>query len=239
MTETPSVVLFGYHEVGSACLQLLIARKVPVVELFTHADDPQEAIWFQTPAALAQAHGIPVFTPENPNTPEWRERLRALRPQLLLSCYYRRMLGAELLGLCPLGAFNMHGSLLPKYRGRSPVNWAILKGEAETGATLHVMTARPDAGAIVDQERVVIGPEDTARDVFARVSAAARSVLARTLDALLEGKPPLRSQDESQASYYGGRSPEDGRIDWRLPAAQIFNLIRAVTHPYPGAFTVV
>jgi methionyl-tRNA formyltransferase len=149
------------------------------------------------------------------------------------------MIGTDILALAPLGAYNMHGSLLPKYRGRAPVNWAVLNGETETGATLHVMVKRADAGDIVDQERVPIGPTDTARDVFARVTGAARAVLARQIDNLLAGRAPRRPQDETQATYFGGRKPDDGRIDWSRPARRVFDLIRAVTHPYPGAFSEV
>jgi methionyl-tRNA formyltransferase len=146
------------------------------------------------------------------------------------------MISEEILALAPLGAYNMHGSLLPKYRGRAPVNWAIVRGDTQTGATLHVMVKRPDAGDIVDQEAVAIGPEDTAREVFAGVTNAACIVLERQLTNLLAGRAPRTPQDESQAEYFSGRSASDGRIDWNRSAREIFNLIRAVTHPYPGAF---
>ena len=120
-----------------------------------------------------------------------------------------------------------------------PINWAVLNGETETGATLHRMVKRPDAGDIVDQEAVPIGPRDTAQVVFIKVTSAARHVLERSLDAIKQGRAPRRPQNESQASYFGGRKPDDGRIDWHADAQRIFNLIRAVTHPYPGAFTDV
>lgn len=232
----PRVVVFGYHDVGYECLHLLLERRVNVVAVYTHVDDPDEQIWFKSVAALARGHQISVHTPENANTPETISRIRELRPDLIFSFYYRRMISSDILAMARLGAYNMHGSMLPKYRGRSPINWAVLNGEVETGATLHVMVKRPDAGDIVDQERVVIGPEETARDVFAKVTVAARTVLARRLDELLAGRAPRRPQDEAQATYFGGRKPEDGRIDWGRPAACAFNLIRAVTHPFPGAF---
>ncbi|MFL6651978.1 MAG: formyltransferase, partial [Sulfurifustaceae bacterium] len=232
----PRVVVFAYHDVGYECLELLFARGVDVVAVFTHEDNPNERIWFKSVAALARAHRVPVFTPERVNTPEWVARLRALGPELILSFYYRNMIAPEILDLARLGAFNMHGSLLPKYRGRVPINWAVLHGATETGATLHVMVKRADAGDIVDQERVPIGPEEAAREVFAHVTAAARRVLARQLDNLLAGRAPRRPQDETQATYFGGRKPDDGRIDWNRDARAVFNLIRAVTHPYPGAF---
>lgn len=238
MTD-PRVLVFAYGDVGYECLAALLARGVRVVAVFTHADDPREHIWFKSVAALARGRGIPAYAPERVNTPEWIARIGALAPDLILSFYYRRLLGPEILQRARLGAYNMHGSLLPKYRGRAPVNWAVLHGERETGATLHFMVQRPDAGDIVDQQAVPIGPEDPARDVAARVATAARAVLERSLDRLLAGRPPRRPQDEAQATYCGRRTPADGRIDWQRDARSIFNLVRAVTHPYPGAFTEV
>lgn len=238
MTE-PGIVVFGYHDVGHECLDTLIRHGGRVLAVFTHCDTPGEEIWFKSVAELARRHHIPVHTPENINTPEWITRLREMQPEIIFSFYYRNMICQEILDIPRLGAFNMHGSLLPKYRGRVPINWAVLNGETQSGATLHYMVKRPDAGDIVDQETVLIGPRDTAQDVFIRVTRAARSVLERNLTAIKQGCAPRRPQDESQASYFGGRKPEDGRVDWRADAQQIFNLVRAVTHPYPGAFTEI
>jgi methionyl-tRNA formyltransferase len=235
----PRILFFGYSEVGYECLDLLLARGDNVVALITHEDNPNEKIWFKTPAAAARAKGIPVFTPDNVNTPEWRERLAALQPDLILSVYYRHMIGTNILGMPRLGAFNLHGSLLPKYRGRAPINWAVLHGEPRIGMTLHRMVKAPDAGAVVDQEGVAIGPRDTAEQVFRKVLPCARTVVARQIDALLAGTAKETPQDESQATYFGGRKPEDGRIAWTQTCTEIFNLIRAVTDPYPGAFTDV
>jgi len=233
----PRILFFGYSEVGYECLSLLLERGDNVVALITHEDNPNEKIWFKTPADAARKHGVPVFTPDNVNTPEWRERLAALQPDLILSVYYRHMIGTKILALPPLGAFNMHGSLLPKYRGRAPINWAVLHGEPRLGMTLHRMVKDPDAGAIVDQEGIDIAPRDTAEQAFRKVLPCARLVLARQIDALLAGTAKETSQDESQATYFTGRKPDDGRIRWNTTTLQIFNLIRAVTDPYPGAFT--
>jgi methionyl-tRNA formyltransferase len=233
----PGIVVFGYHDVGYECLDALIRCGGRVLAVFTHRDNPEEKIWFKSVAELARRHRIPVYTPDDANTSEWIARLREIQPEIIFSFYYRHMIGQEILDIPRLGAFNMHGSLLPKYRGRVPINWAVLHGETQTGATLHYMVKRPDAGDIVDQEAVSIGPRETAQDVFIKVTVAARNTLERNIDAIKQGRPPRRPQDESQASYYGGRQPEDGRIDWRADARRIFNLIRAVTHPYPGAFT--
>lgn len=233
----PRIVVFAYHDVGYACLRVLISRRANVVAVFSHEDNPSEQIWFHSVVALAREHGLPVHTPKSVNSADWTGRIADLRPDLIFSFYYRNMISESILALAPLGAYNMHGSLLPKYRGRAPVNWAVLRGETETGATLHVMVKRADAGDIVDQEPVAIGPEETSREVFDKVTVAARIVLERQLANLLSGAAPRRKQDESQAEYFSGRSAEDGRIDWGGDSREIFNLIRAVTHPYPGAFT--
>jgi methionyl-tRNA formyltransferase len=235
----PRILFFGYSEVGHDCLALLLGRGDNVVGLVTHEDDPREKIWFKTPAAVAREKGIPVFAPADPNTPDSVARLAALQPDLILSVYYRHLLGPQLLTLPRLGAFNMHGSLLPKYRGRAPINWAVLHGEPRIGMTLHRMVRRADAGAIVDQEGADIGPRDTAEQAFRQVLPCARRVLARQIDALLAGTAPGTPQDEAQATYFGGRKPEDGRISWTQSSRRIFNLVRAVTDPYPGAFTEV
>ena len=235
----PRILFFGYSEVGYECLDLLLTRGDEVVALITHEDNPHEKIWFQTPAVAARAKGVPILTPEKVNTPEWIGKIAALRPDLILSVYYRHMISAKILALARLGAFNMHGSLLPRYRGRAPINWAVLHGEPRIGMTLHRMVKAADAGAIVDQEGVDLGPRDTAEQAFRKVLPCARRVLARQIDALLAGTARETPQDESQATYFGGRTPEDGRIDWRQTSQQIFNLIRAVTDPYPGAFTDV
>jgi methionyl-tRNA formyltransferase len=235
--SAPRILFFGYSEVGYECLSLLLERGDNVVALFTHEDNPNEKIWFKTPAVAAREKGIPIHTPEKVNTPEWIERVTALRPDLILSVYYRNMISSKILALPRLGAFNMHGSLLPKYRGRAPINWAILHGEPRLGMTLHRMVKSADAGAIVDQDGVDIDPRDTAEQAFRKVMPCARRVLARQIDALLAGTARETPQDDAQATYFGGRKPEDGRINWTQTSRQIFNLIRAVTDPYPGAFS--
>jgi methionyl-tRNA formyltransferase len=239
MTDRSSILVFAYHNVGYECLDVLLRRRDNVIAVITHEDNGAEEIWFKSVAELAKRHGIPVHTPASVNTPEWNGRIREWNPDLLFSFYYRNMIKEDILKVPRLGAFNMHGSLLPRYRGRAPVNWAVLNGERETGATLHVMVKRPDAGDIVDQEAVPIRQDDTALSVFGKVTAAARRILDRRINALLAGTAPRRPQDESGASYFGGRRPEDGRIRWSRTAASIYDLIRAVTHPYPGAFTAV
>ena len=230
-----TAVVFAYHDVGVRCLSVLLAHGVNVALVVTHEDDPSENIWFASVGKLARTHELEVATPDDPE--QLAGRLARLRPEFIFSFYYRHMLSPAILACATRGAFNMHGSLLPRFRGRVPVNWAILKGERETGATLHEMVAKPDAGRIVDQMAVPILPDDRAIDVFRKVTTAAEIVLDRSLPRLLDGTAELRAQDLSAGSYYGGRKPEDGRIDWTRPAREIHDLVRAVAPPYPGAFT--
>ncbi|MCB1777964.1 MAG: formyltransferase [Candidatus Competibacteraceae bacterium] len=232
-------VVFAYHNVGVRCLKTLLAGGVHVALVFTHQDRPGEHIWFDRVSAVSADHGIPTLTPEDPNRPEIVQHIHELAPDFLFSFYYRRMLSPELLAIAPRGALNLHGSLLPKYRGRAPVNWAVLHGEAETGATLHYMTVKPDAGDIVAQTAVPILPDDTAREVFDKVTVAAEITLHGVLPALVNGVASRTPQNLGQGSYFPGRKPEDGRIDWHWPALRIHNLVRAVAPPYPGAFTTV
>ena len=229
-------VVFAYHNVGVRCLKVLLAHGVDVAMVITHQDNPNEEIWFDSVAATAADYGLPVMTPEDPNAPEVVARIAALKPDFLFSFYYRQMLKPALLAAATRGAYNMHGSLLPKYRGRVPVNWAVLHGERETGATLHRMVEKPDAGEIVAQQAVPILPDDTAHEVFGKVTLAAEMALHSVLPRLIAGTAPHVAPDLASGSYFGGRKPEDGRIDWRQPAAQIHNLVRAVAPPYPGAF---
>lgn len=229
-------VVFAYHNVGVRCLKVVCARGIEVALVVTHEDDLLENIWFDSVAANAHELGLPVITPARADTDVCRDAVRRADADFIFSFYYRQMLPPDLLGLARYGAYNMHGSLLPKYRGRAPVNWAILNGETETGATLHEMTAKPDAGAIIDQIAIPILPDDDAPTVFAKVTVAAEQTLWRALPGLMDGSATPRLNDIGHGSYFGVRRPEDGRIDWKLPLQNIYNLIRAVAPPYPGAF---
>lgn len=230
-------VVFAYHNVGVRCIKVLLARGVEIALVVTHQDNPAETIWFESVATLCREQDIPFITPADPADPALFEQVQTAHPDFIFSFYYRHMLAPSLLQLAARGAYNMHGSLLPKYRGRVPVNWAVLHGETETGATLHEMTAKPDAGAIVAQTAVPILPDDTAYEVFGKLTVAAEQTLWYVLPAMLQGHTPKLANDLGKGSYFGGRKPEDGRIDWSQPAQAVYNLHRAVAPPYPGAFT--
>ena len=229
-------VVFAYHSVGARGLRTLLAAGVEVALVVTHADDPNETIWFDSVAEVAAEHDIAIELVDQAVSEAQQRRVAELAPDYIFSFYFRRMLPAALLGSARIAALNLHGSLLPKYRGRVPVNWAVLHGERETGATLHLMEAKPDAGDIVAQQAVPILPDDTAREVFDKVTVAAEIALAGVLPSLLRGVVPRRRNALELGSYFGGRRPEDGRIDWTQPARRVYDLIRAVAPPYPGAF---
>lgn len=232
-------VVFAYHDIGCVGIEALLAAGYEIAAVFTHADAPGETTFFASVAQLCARRGIPVHAPEDANHPLWVERIRQLNPDYLFSFYYRNLLGEALLACASRGAYNLHGSLLPRYRGRAPANWVLVNGETETGVTLHRMVKRADAGAIVAQRRVPIERADTALSLHAKLRESAAALLRDTLPALARGPLPETAQDESQASYYGRRSAADGLLDWQLPAERLFNLVRAVTQPYPGAFCPV
>lgn len=221
---------------GVACLTALLDMGAEVPAVLTHPEDAHEREWFGSVEATALAHGLPVFTDDRVDTPAWLARLRAWQPDVLFSFYYRRLLPQAVLDVAPRGALNLHGSLLPRYRGRAPTNWALVNGERVTGVTLHYMVARADAGDIVAQRRVPIAADDTALTLYRKQIAAAEALLREIYPQLCDGSAPRRPMDLTAGSYCGRRTPADGRIDWQRGARPLYDLVRAVTHPYPGAF---
>ncbi len=232
-----SIILLGYHNMGCVALNVLKELGLPVPAVFTHRDSPGENLWFHSVAELAQDMGIPVYFPSDINDPKWVALIREMEPDIVLSCYFRQMVKEEILDIPRIAAVNLHGSLLPKYRGRCPVNWQLVHGEKEGGVTLHHMVRKADAGDIIAQQAVRIDEKDTALTLFRKLEDCAESLLREYIPKLLDGTAPRIPQDHSKATYFGGRRPEDGKIDWSWDAHRIYNLIRAVTWPYPGAFT--
>jgi UDP-4-amino-4-deoxy-L-arabinose formyltransferase/UDP-glucuronic acid dehydrogenase (UDP-4-keto-hexauronic acid decarboxylating) len=229
-------VVFAYHSFGARALEALLSKGEQIVAVITHPDDPSEAGWFESVAEIARIHRLPVFTPSSPNLSVIVGMLKALSPDLLLSVWYRRLLGADLLALPRIAALNLHGSLLPAYRGRAPVNWVLVNGERVTGVTLHHMNLEADAGDIVAQEPIEITPDDTAFTLYKRMIKVGVELLLESYPAVIAGSAPRIPQDHTRATIFPRRRPEDGRVQWGWPTERIANMIRAVTHPYPGAF---
>lgn len=229
-------LVFAYHDVGCEAIRALREMEEEIAAVFTHEDDARENVWFGSVKELAHRLKIPVFTPEDPNAREWIGKIKSFEPEIIYSFYYRKMICEDILRIPAKGALNLHGSLLPKYRGRAPVNWVLVNGEKETGLTLHHMVAKPDAGDIVAQKKVAIDRRDTALTLYRKLVPLAREILLEAVPQIAAGTAPRIPQVSSQATYFGGRKPEDGKIDWTKPSEEIYNLIRAVTRPYPGAF---
>ena len=230
-------IVFAYHDMGITGLTALQRHGFEIAGIFSHADDPDENCWFGSVPDWAKKNNVPLFCPENVNTTEWIEKISSLAPEVIFSFYYRNLLSGAILAIPPGGAFNLHGSLLPYYRGRCPVNWVLVHGETKTGVTLHCMVDKADAGDIVAQQEVPIAFDDNAHILYGKLCRQATVLLDEVLPLIKAGTAPRIPQDWRQGSYVGRRTPADGRIDWNWPALRIYNLIRAVTDPYPGAFT--
>ena len=232
-------VVLAYHNIGCVGIEALLRNGFEILAVFTHRDDSRENIWFDSVAELSASRNVPVFAPDDINHPIWVQKIRALKPDIIFSFYYRNMVGPSILEIPQAGCLNLHGSLLPRYRGRCPVNWVLVNGEEETGVTLHYMTPRPDDGDIVCQKEIRISDDDTARSLHEKLGKASARMLDEILPQIKTGTAPRKPQDHSKATYYGGRGAEDGKIDWSKPAINVRNLVRGVTRPYPGAFSYV
>jgi methionyl-tRNA formyltransferase len=239
MRSGMKAIVFAYHNMGVTGITKLLDHGFSIPLVFTHDDNPDENVWFGSVKALCREKGIPFVTPTSPNTPEWISEILGLKPDYIFSFYYRYMISGDILSIPGYGAYNLHGSLLPKYRGRCPVNWVIINGETETGVTLHEMEVKPDAGAIIAQRRVEIAFDDTAHSLFGKLQNEAALMLDECLPDMAGGVVKKTPQDLSKGSYFGGRKPEDGRINWNAEAVQIYNLVRGVTRPYPGAYSML
>lgn len=229
-------IVFAYHDMGCAGINALLQAGFEISAIFTHPDTAGENHFFGSVARIAAEQGIPVYAPDDVNHPLWVDRIKAMSPEIIFSFYYRNLLNDAILNSARLGAYNLHGSLLPKYRGRAPLNWVLVNGETETGVTLHRMVKRADAGDIVAQTRVAIAEQDNVLTLHRKLVQSATQLLEDTLPAMKRGEINAVPQDEKAATVVGRRTPEDGRIDWSRPATEINNLVRAVTDPWPGAF---
>lgn len=187
---------------------------------------------------LSNSHGLPLLLQPRAGHaayPDFVRRLRDLGPDLLLANSYAMILRPDVLAVPRFGAINVHGALLPAYRGANPTEWALINGERETGVTIHMIDAGIDTGPIIAQRKVPIRFTDTWLDVRRRVGETTEDVLAETLPAILAGGARLSAQKDADARHWRRRTAEDGRFDWSQPAIDIYNLVRALVDPHPGA----
>lgn len=239
MTGGRVIFVGAVHEAVPA-LGALLGSGAEIAEVVTlPAERSDGTSGFVDLEPLARAHGIPVRRCATINSAESVRHVRQLRPDLMVVTGWTRLLSAELLGVPPRGVIGFHASLLPRYRGRAPVNWAILRGEAVTGNTMMYLDAGTDTGDIIDQQVVQVTPDDTCATVYARVGEAGAEMLRRHLPALLDGTASRRPQGPGDGPPLPKRTPEMGITDWNRPARSVHDWIRALTAPYPGAFTVI
>lgn len=226
----------GNHTVGVLALKEML-RTEEVVAVFAHPDNPEDGKVYESVKGFALTKRISVYQPRRVREPEWANVVRTLCPELIVIADFNQLIPKNIIEIPPLGCLNMHPSLLPKYRGRAPVNWAIINGETETGLTIHFIDEGMDTGDILIQERIEIKETDTIKTIHEKMFEAYPKLLRQSLRLIKLGNPPRLKQDHSQAIVFKRRNPEDGLIDWTHSAIRIHNFVRAVTRPYPGAFT--
>ncbi|WP_326822090.1 methionyl-tRNA formyltransferase [Streptosporangium sp. NBC_01756] len=232
------VVMFGYQTWGHRTLQALLDSGHEVVLAVTHpqSDHAYEKIWSDSVAELAEAHGVPVLLRNRPDD-ELLLTLKEVQPDLIVANNWRTWIPPQIFTLPRHGILNVHDSLLPAYAGFSPLIWALINGEKEVGVTAHMMNAELDAGDIVVQRAVPVGPDDTTTDLFHRTVDLIAPIVTEALALIASGRTDWTPQDRAKASFFHKRSVEDGNIDWTWPAEDIERLVRAQSDPYPNAFT--
>ena len=232
------VVVFAYHNIGIRGIESLLKHKIKIYAVFTHRDKIGENIWFNSVSQFCLKKKIRYYFSDECDEKKIIEIISNFNEvSVIFSFYYRNIISKKILKLSKYGGINLHGSMLPKYRGRSPVNWQLINGESNGGLTLHCMNEKPDTGDIVDQETCTILENDNPLSLFSKLENLVEPLIERNIEKIVSGKYNKTPQNNSVASYFGGRKPEDGLIDWSLSSEKIYNLVRGVTKPYPGAFT--
>ncbi|MFF8805404.1 methionyl-tRNA formyltransferase [Streptomyces omiyaensis] len=233
------VVMFGYQTWGHRTLKALLESEHDVVMVVTHpkSEHAYEKIWSDSVADLAEEHGVPVAIRNRPDDDELFDLLKAADPDIIVANNWRTWIPPHIYSLPRHGTLNVHDSLLPKYAGFSPLIWALINGESEVGVTAHMMDEVLDAGDIVDQRAVPVGPTDTTTDLFHKTVDLIAPVTIGALARIAAGETEFTRQDRSQASFFHKRAEEDIRIDWGWPADALERLVRAQSAPYPSAFT--
>lgn len=224
---------------GYAVLKKLIEAKADIGGILCLVEDPHEDQYHPKVTELAKQQAIPIFYSNDTKPAEYKTVLQQIKPDIAFAIGWRYIINEEAYRVPPKGTLILHDSLLPKYRGFAPMNWAIINGEKETGVTLFYIADGVDCGPIIDQASTHIALNDTAQTVDERIITLYEDIIVRNLPALASGQARSTPQDETQATYTCKRTPEDGEINWHSSALQIHNLVRGLTHPFPGAYTTL
>jgi methionyl-tRNA formyltransferase len=230
--------MFGYQTWGHRTLQALLDSSHDVVLVVTHpkSDHAYEKIWDDSVADLATANGVPVLLRNRPDD-ELLVALTAAEPDVIVANNWRTWIPPEIFDLPRYGTLNVHDSLLPAYAGFSPLIWALINGETEVGVTAHLMDGDLDAGSIVLQRAIPVGPRDTTTDLFHATVDLIGPIVVDSLARIESGQSDFTPQDRSRASFFHKRADVDSRIDWTWSAERLDRLIRAQSDPYPNAWT--
>jgi methionyl-tRNA formyltransferase len=231
------VFIGAVHEARPALRSLLMSRSDVVALVTLDSTQGSPPAGYVDLASLAHRRGVPVLTTANVNDAQLVDAIAAARPDLIVCVGWTRLLGDRLLAIPKRGCVGFHASLLPHNRGRAPVNWAIIRGEQTTGNTMMMLASGVDNGDIVDQVPIAIETRDTCATVYGKVGQAGARMLRAHLPQLLDGTAPRRPQPPSSEPLLPKRTPEMGITAWNAPSYEVHNWIRALTHPYPGAFT--
>ncbi|TWP52435.1 methionyl-tRNA formyltransferase [Lentzea tibetensis] len=229
------VVMFGYQTWGHRTLQALLDSEHEVVLVVTHPDG-YETIWNDSVAELAAAHGVEVVVRERPDDQELLTKLKEVEPDVIVATNWRTWIPPQVFTLPKHGTLNVHDSLLPSYAGFSPLIWALINDEKEVGVTAHMMDDTLDAGDVVLQRSVPVGPRDTTAILFEKTLALFGPITVDGLNEIASGRTDFAEQDRSKASFFHKRAPEDYRVDFTWSAEELDRLVRAQCAPYPSAF---
>jgi methionyl-tRNA formyltransferase len=233
------VIFFGYQTWGHRTLQALLDSDHEVVLAVTHpkSEHAYEKIWDDSVADLAAENGVPVLLRNRPDDEDLHRALKAAEPDVIVANNWRTWIPPTVFELPAHGTLNIHDSLLPAYAGFSPLIWALINGETEVGVTAHLMDGELDAGDIVLQRRVPVGPRDTTTDLFHKTLDLIAPITVDSLALIESGQTSFTPQDRSRASFFHKRADEDSRIDWTWSAEELDRLVRAQSDPYPNAYT--
>lgn len=232
------IVFVGCVQEGKECLQEILAIGGHVVAILTFTDEIAQKTSGAVPFDdIAEKHDIPLFKVKNTNTPEAIKLLREINPDVMFVVGWTRLVNAEVLAIPEYGCIGMHASLLPKYRGRAPVNWALINNETMTGNSMILLDDGVDTGDILLQRSIPISLSDTCKTLYDKVAEAGRDMIREIIPYLDKGELPRKQQNHAEATVMPKRTPEDGVIDWKKSVLELYNWVRALTHPYPGAFT--